>query len=118
MNEERDKFLTEQMGECWHEAICYYEEQWPYSLTYECSCGYRWDQKDRDKVNFNFSSWEGFGKLWEWAQTKYWFKEIPFNFDDNRYHDCYMLFPVEFINPNEFANAIYSYLKDRQETNI
>lgn len=85
----RDKFLTE--------AIIGLTKEWSHGT-------------DQFRA-IDFSTWEGFGKLWEWALKQEWFKEIPFNFDDNRYHDDYMLFPVDFIHPDRLADAVYEYLK-------
>ena len=65
MNEERDKFLTEAMGACWHR----YNEEKPlltYSLVaYMCEkCG------AFILGNSNFSDDEDFPKLWEWAKRQ------------------------------------------------
>ncbi len=62
MNEERDKFLTETMGACWHR----YNEEKPlltYSLVaYICEkCG------AFILGNNDFSNDEDFPKLWGWA---------------------------------------------------
>lgn len=100
-NLERDKFLSTLIGECWHDGANNYGE-------IVCAKCHKLVMVE-DRVDF--STWEGFGKLWEWAQKQEWFKEVPFNFDENRYHDCYMLFPVEFVNPDRFADAVYEHLK-------
>lgn len=82
MKTERDKFLTEQMGEAW----------------YESKDGLGW------KVwNDDFSTWDAFGKLWEWSQKQpFWMKMISKFHTEGFYH---------FINPDRFANAVYDYLK-------
>lgn len=62
MNEERDRFLTETMGACWHE----YDLEKPlmtYSLiAYVC-------EKCKGFIlgNNDFSKAEDFAKLWKWA---------------------------------------------------
>lgn len=74
---ERDKYLTEKMGYCWHD----------------------W--------HTDFSTWEGFGKLWEWCTKKaspmlFEAMEISFNGD---------MITQDIINPDKFADAVYEFLK-------
>lgn len=95
--EERDKFLTETMGLCWHESKQFI---WGSAVWKECTkC------KTKKKLkNNNFSTWEGFGKLYEWL---IWSK-----YGDEFLND-YFLFPTH-MNPDNFANAVYEYLKDKK----
>lgn len=99
MNTERDKFLTEQMGECWHEFS--HEKKAPCGTYKVCVCG-------RENYifpcdNTYFSTWDGFGKLWEWAQKQpFWMKMIGKFHAEGFYH---------FINPGRFADAVYEFLK-------
>jgi len=65
MNTERDKFLTEAMGWPWHEVVSIDN----FKVT--CSCGMSGYMNPCD--NLNFSTWDGFGKLWTWAQKQEWF---------------------------------------------
>ncbi len=114
MNTERDKFLTEAMGDCWHEAKYLYQAT-PYDTPdYECRCGKRCSEKSFK--NNNFSTWEGFGKLWEWAQKQEWWIYLGFigNYTEQftasefTHKDC-------IINPDRFADAVYNYLKEANE---
>ncbi|HVN22412.1 MAG TPA: hypothetical protein VMT71_00470 [Syntrophorhabdales bacterium] len=65
MNEQRDKYLTEAMGACWHQ----YNEEKPlmtYSLiAYVC-------EKCKAFIlgNNDFSNDEDFPKLWNWAKRQ------------------------------------------------
>lgn len=118
MNTERDKFLTEAMGECWHDLIW---DEWrgryiQCSLcdldvedTYDdYSCHYH------DKYNTDFSSWKGFGKLWEWAQQQdWWFDTVRWDFyvDEDGITNGANFIQESLVNPNAFANAVYDYLK-------
>ena len=52
----------------------------------------------------DFSTWEGFGKLWEWSTEQDWFFD---NFLVNE--DTWV-----FISPNEFADYVYDYLLDKE----
>ena len=130
MNLERDKFLTEQMDECWH---CYEsvhntdgwdEKSSDETLDFKCTkCGdyqeavhYKdhsgWAVKRENYYDFeswcfnNFSTWEGFGKLWEWSQKQEWW--VGFMIDNSKIH------PMKsgIINPDRFADAVYNYLKE------
>ena len=58
---ERDKFLTECMGECWH----MYNSRKGLVNCIHC-------QKEMP-LNNDFSTWDGFGKLWEWTRKQEWF---------------------------------------------
>jgi len=100
----RDKFLTEAMGECWHEW-----EALEIESAWECStCKCLWDCT---KSRVDFSTWEGFGKLWEWAQQQEWWEgflrdNIPF---------LYQASPSNFkiIHPDRLTEAVYEFLKNK-----
>ena len=51
----------------------------------------------------DFSTWEGFGKLWEWAIEQEWWYEFWIE--------------QEWSKPNlkNFANAIYKFLKEKEK---
>lgn len=107
MSTERDKFLTKAMGKCWHE--------WEHFRGWRCpKCGSLSDNKESERpLNPNFSTWEGFGKLWSWMSSQEWKDEFMDNhvfLDSSVQHD-YMF---EFINPNKFADAVYTYLMEKK----
>ena len=94
--EEVNKYLTEAMGECFH---VWDIVEIPYTETlHDCrKCGVD------TYVSQDFSTWQGFGVLWEWAQEQEWWSEflsLPFKLTD-------------FINPISFSEAVYTFLKDR-----
>jgi hypothetical protein len=67
---QRDQFLTEWLGECWYEWHTYYTDREDYKQ--HCSCGVVLTDRELiphleefNKENYDFSSWPGFGKLWE-----------------------------------------------------
>jgi hypothetical protein len=84
----RDEFLTEKMGECWHK----YREG-------SCMKCHATDGIFHNQQN-NFSTWEGFGKLWAWARGQDWWEDMQLGgyIED------------KLIHPNRFANAIANYL--------
>lgn len=101
-NIERDKFLTEAMGECYHEwSRC--------ALVSICiKCFATCEGSIYDPIN-NFSTWTGFGKLWEWSIKQDWWRGFAYTTQ----HEIYNIGPA-LINPDNFANAVYEYLKGRK----
>ena len=74
---ERDKYLTEKMGYCL----------------------YDW--------HTDFSTWEGFGKLWEWCTkiaSPNLFEAMGISFNGD-------MIIQDIINPDKFADAVYEFLK-------
>ena len=97
----RDKFLTEAMGECWHQVAD------PIYSLHCLSCG-------ELAINIDFSTWEGFGKLWEWSQEQDWWPDALmgplFGWVDIDEETI----ACSVIHPDLFANAIYEYLKENK----
>lgn len=99
VRKERDRFLTEAIGYKIHTD----------GLSYP---------KDEPRLvgPLNFSTWDNFGKLWTWVKSQDWY--CKFVFDQLRSgYACYpaskMNIPDKFINPDEFAKAVYEYLKSK-----
>lgn len=108
MNQERDKFLTEATGGCWHQ----WNQSPTHSLDVICiKCGHRRYYKQQNDDKYNFSTWEDFGKLWEWVRRQKWLWDSPF-YDATEYgiHTI----KAEFINPDRFADAVYEFLKEKK----
>lgn len=112
MSTERDSFLTEAMGLCWHELNSLYTR--PHCIK----CG----KNEFDNPNFNlenykynFSTWEGFGILWEFAIKQDWFinfyEDHMYGAVDRKYKPTVHILRF-FINPDGFANRIYEFLKE------
>lgn len=104
---ERDKFFTEAMGGCWHEPERCYDFEYEWQDNWRCTkCG-----KGCDKNNLSFSTWSGFGKLWEWAQAQEWFWDcVMYCHNELKYETI-----PAWIHPDRFANAVYKFLKERSE---
>lgn len=87
---ERDKYLTEAMGFAY--SFC---SQQNYENGFDCS------------------TWEGFGKLWNWSQKQVWWAHFLFilNYEADNY---YQIIPAYVIHPDMFADAVYNYLKERE----
>lgn len=115
MNTERDKFLTEQMGECWHEWEQVYNEGGSKCKT----CGKYWplppDEETRKVIQgCNFSTREGFGKMWEWAKGHEWWATFTGPLYGPKVNNSALpIFnDVDYaINPDRFADAVYEFLK-------
>ena len=83
-NKDVNKFLTEQLGECWLSNMNYLEN--------------------------DFFTWTGFGLLWEWATKQEWWNH--FMNDQSGKMVCFEV-SYHLINPTNFANAIYEFLKEK-----
>lgn len=120
MNTKRDKFLTEVMGKCWHEEVhecCVNGE-----LKMVCKCGIYAQKGYHDilssgfKQTYDFSTWDGYGKLWEWVQGQKWFGDFMWRCEPFRItHECLSGPPMKIwnIHPSAFATSVYNYLKDK-----
>ncbi|MFH1897053.1 MAG: hypothetical protein ABH886_02255 [Candidatus Desantisbacteria bacterium] len=96
--EERDKFLTEQRGECWHE----------WSDPYSNVCD-KCNNITMDRENDDFSTWEGFGVLWEWAKKQEWWGD-EFQKCSSDMENPITYIYEDLINPDRFADAVYKFL--------
>jgi len=111
MHLERDEFLTEAMGGCWHERAHRYPFHPSYNRCAKCCKQLEFNSK----AYWDFSTWEGFGKLWEWLFTER-SRWVPFH---KRYmigqdrDSHYLEFELSIINPDEFANRVYEFLKEK-----
>lgn len=105
MNEERDKFLTEQMDKCWHEELYRYD-----SFTKRCKVC---DKDSRSCTRINFSTPDGFFKLWNWAKEQEWWEDWKESKEYRNLDGAYIINMEFFIHPDRFANAIYEFLKER-----
>jgi hypothetical protein len=117
MSEDRDKFLTDAMGECWHEwknlgdGCQIGDDISPPSWTDDfkclrCDCkSYAGKPCTPAQSDYDFSTWTGFGKLWEWARDQEWWEEFRHIWDDRVYG---------IIHPDTFADIVYGFLKERQ----
>ena len=84
----RDQFLTEMMGECWHE--------WDGGCSYICDkCNKKY------KHNPNFSTSNGFFKLWNFCKEQEWWMKFI-------YKKIFIGHEPD-INPETFANAIAKF---------
>jgi hypothetical protein len=97
---ERDKFLTEAMGECWHEC----QPRQPHNCV-KCPESVP-DWGFVSDINPDFSTWTGFGKLAPWVEKKVLPSEVLPLVTESR--------PFDDTFPSRFANALYQFLKDRQ----
>lgn len=108
MNQELiNKFLTEKMGKCWHE--------WKgASSGMTCiKCGYRVAYHTNPPINFDFFTWEGFGKLWEWDIKQEWWKKFVKKNGISWFWlnaPSTLLIIVDHINPEKFAIATAEFL--------
>jgi|LGVE01.1.fsa_nt_gb hypothetical protein len=128
----RDKFLTEAMGECWHDNEEDVIQPFPKDENdpgevmrcTKCEMGYplRYGEIYRASLHRrNFSIWEDFGKLWNWAQQQEWFKKLLVSSNILCGYEMSIDFaetvgvslPDELIHPDRFADAVYNFLKEK-----
>lgn len=98
----RDRFLTEAMDLCWHEAK-------PNCLDNSCIKCFTNLPFDPSKRNINFSTWEGFGNLFVWAKAQAWWFAFMVCFGET---ECSIY--TNYINPDEFADIVYEYLQENK----
>ena len=91
----RDRFLTETLGKCYHD----WEPCW--AKPSRCTKCKREMQSHEGYGDNNFSSWENFGKLWEWANEQPWWNEF---WVKNAKHI------QTIIDPTYFADSMYKFL--------
>ncbi len=104
---ERDKFLTEEvLNECWHEW------GWQHDTPkghYKCILCH---EIELDKNNNDFSTPEGFFKLWNAAKEKdWWMLFVTKAYDKVEFWGC-LSFIEEIVHPDRFADAVYNFLKE------
>jgi hypothetical protein len=108
MNTERDKYLTEAMGLCFH----------PRRRKVESFGGFVWVCRTCHRTNpirINFDSPDGFFKLWNWAQGQEWWVEFI------REHYTYTAntrsweLVDSLVHPTRFADAVYDYLRANEK---
>ena len=103
--EEINKFLTEAMGECWHAHTSVIEGTWGVKCD---KCGII----VTPKLNNDFLTWEGFGKLWQWGIDQEWWDTFMLN--NGRCNDTFEMFINEnLIEPEAFAKAVVYYLQEK-----
>lgn len=112
--DEINKFLTETMGECWHQRILLEKEEGANPATdfFSCVCGKDphlvWPDWYRFHKNNDFFTWEGFGKLREYMQKENLYCAFHEYHCFERSLDLWELTET----PGKFAKAIHAYLKD------
>ena len=116
---ERDKFLTEAMGECWHEWEGHVSD---YKRCMKCHKDGGYPEGFRVRlINNNFSIWEGFGKLWEFCQKQEWWNDFCLHHKDSDNMKVAIVvmssnyLHEDIINPDRFADAVYEYLKSKED---
>lgn len=108
-NDELNKYLTEAIGECWHDWEII--ENTPPFRKYRC------DKCETERINpesYNdFLKWGGFGKLWEWVINQEWWHEfLHEQWKDNISYVQSEWF-THLVDPSTFAKAIADFLQKK-----
>ena len=84
---------------------------------HKCSCGAGWNSIHEYDVcitrNLDFSTWDSFGKLWEFSVKKDWWNEFACEQIETITGNYSSWLDEEMINPSVFADKIYEFLKER-----
>jgi hypothetical protein len=108
MTQQRDRFLTLAMGECWHE---YHNG----NMLERCKLCKKTFLGTSAAAQIKFDTWDGFGKLWEWANKQDWWGDFL------ECHGRLMCkcgccdgeIATHFITPNgvyNFPDAVYEFI--------
>ena len=126
-NLERDKLLTEKLGFCWHENLPYRHEGTSVAGYFckDCNTLFQgitkeYALKNAEKKNPNFSEWNSFGKLWDFATKQKWWNDFLIQsklaYKDYEQSERFMRYTSKvfsIVNPDKFADKLYDYLKDK-----
>jgi hypothetical protein len=115
--EERDCFLWEKMGRCYHEDIYVYFNDtnkrdgggWQCSKCNAKAGSYRsacYSSHKHSEGNPNFSEWSGFAIIWEWSQKQIWIRDFEYIRSGH-----VGLYRHDLINPDNYANEIWEFLR-------
>ena len=105
--EELNKFLTEEMGDCYHEfKDCMINEGGDGFICDTCGESIKGTSIPLIKAQTrnDFLTWEGFGLLWEWASTEQWCCRFLDSLEGPLSH---------YIEPENFAKAVAHYLQKK-----
>jgi len=122
LREDAARTITERvLGECWHEFIFNRE-----GMEFPCqNCGEMFNRNDlystgklilMAKYPLDPSTWQGFGRWFEKAQTMPWWWEFVIWFlrRDARVMRTNSQIWIDFINPIRAANLITEFLVERR----
>ena len=118
MKDEDRKFLTEKMGECFHEIITeqpYRVDEVDVGSLYLCSCEkllQKWEISRHRAHNRTFTTWEDFGAVWKWAKKQDWWKEQVWSFDGDEQCDPMEVIETCHIDPARFPELVVEWLRN------
>lgn len=120
MTTERDKLIVEALGGCFH-TWKIGEEIDRNTVIYKCmKCKKeipqnRWLVPPFDGFHLDFTTWDGFGWIWERVQKMKWFKDFWtwLNIEDKI--TSKILFVPMYIHPTRFRDALADWLKANPE---
>jgi len=117
----RDQYLTvEVLGGCWHEPKDSIESIGWLKVGGAVWCKHchepmPWLNKPMKSKQNNFSTWEGFGKLWGFCQKQEWAPELHRKIWSGYCGMKRLTLTNELTNPDRFADAVYEFHKSLQK---
>jgi hypothetical protein len=116
------RYLTEAMGDCYHKIEkIYYFDSIGKDFYYRCTKCNSVDMHSSDLPStlglklvktwdtIDFNTWDGFGKLFEWARKQKWWHEFAWVHSESLNN-----LTVRLIHPDRFSSALYKFLKERR----
>ena len=106
------KLLTEAIGNCWHEWPDLYNDGMLSKHDQCTKCGKYRDEALNELIDF--TSWIGFGVLWEWANKQEWWADFIYNYYNVHNYKISLSVTLKIVNPTKFSAAVYEFLKDKK----
>lgn len=105
--DERNRVLHEKvMGRCWHEFAFKHKKEGHTAPCVKCN--------SFDFPNPDYSKWEFYGPMLEWAMKQEWWRSVAYNIDINDYEGTAEYeFNEDFLNPLRGSTAIAEFLEER-----
>lgn len=66
-----------------------------------------------NRIRSDFSTWGGFGELWEWSAKQDWWEDFLISLTIIKEYEGHLVDMMAIYSPEEFADAIYVFLKNR-----
>jgi hypothetical protein len=101
MNDEKNRYLVEKMGWCWHE----FKNGQAWQDMVCLKCGKHWSTVlSSTGVNTHIDcwSWHGYGILFAWAKKQWWWADGPRDI---------IYFHQDHVDPSWFAEILTDYFR-------
>lgn len=111
-----NEYLSKAMNICWHDWQLVPENDRQSQHQWCPKCDKRWTLLAFESVKeyrTDFFTWKGFGTLWEWTERQSWLVDFLKSEYAGPTKNYYRM-NTHLIGPDKLANAIYKFLKERE----